>query len=231
MKKDGGRTVRPRCFGGVELLQCLQDFLTCESFGELRVHFICDTPRDCISDFIDSGGRRCSVNFLKISYNSGCDTFLTFTPYTILVPKPQNGILLPPFRSTGMKKFRIFVTFLIQMDFATLSPNGLLTIQKVIYFLSKLINFSPSIALLINSCNGVKNSSFLSYFLWNIAYYILILACQCTCTILEIKSNPFMSGRESTRVPCRLYHIMAILPFDPHSFEMEMTFTSMGWRR
>ena len=103
MKEDRGHTVRPRCFGGVELLKCLQDFLTCESFGELRVHFIRDMPRDCISDFIDSDGRRCSVDFLKIGYSSVCDTFLTFTPYTILIPKPQNGILLPSLRSTGEK--------------------------------------------------------------------------------------------------------------------------------
>ena len=128
MKEDRGHIVRPRCFDGVELLKCLQDFLTCESFGELRVHFICDTPRDCISDFIDFDGRRCSIDFLKISYGSGCDTFLIFTSNTLLIPKPQNGILLPPLRSTGVKKFCISVTFLIPMDFATLSPNDLLTV-------------------------------------------------------------------------------------------------------
>ena len=161
MKKDRGHTVGHGCFSGVELLQCLQDFLSCERFGEFSVHFIYDTLRNCICDFIDSGGRRCSVDFLKIGYSSGCDTFLTFTLYTILVPKPQNGILLPPLRSMGVKKFRISVTFLIPMDFATLSPNGLLTVQKVIYFLSKLINFSSSAALPINICNGVKSFSFL----------------------------------------------------------------------
>ena len=177
MKKDHGHIVRTGCFSGVELLQCLQDFLSCERFGEFSVHFICDTPRNCISDFIDSSGKGCSVDFLKIGYCSGCNTFLVFTPDTILIPKPKDGILFPPFRSTGMEKFRISVSFLIPMDFATLPLDGLLTIQKVIYFISKLINFCPSIALLINSCNGVKSSSFLRNFFWNVAYYIMILAC------------------------------------------------------
>ena len=196
MKKDRGHIVGHGCFGGVELLQCLHDFLSCESFDELCVHFFCDTPRDCISNFIDPSGRGGSVDFLKIRYCSGCDSFLAFTPNTILVPKPQNGILFPPFRSTGMEKFSVSVTFLIPMNLAALSPNGLLTVQKVIYFLSKLINFCPFISLLVFSGNGVKSSSFLRNFFWYIAYYSLIPACQSTCASLEIRCNPFRSDKE-----------------------------------
>ena len=219
------------CFSGVELLQCFHDFLSCESFGELCVHIFYDTPRDCTNDFIDPGGRGGSIYFLKIGYCSGCDTFLAFTPYTIIIPKPQNGILFPFFRSTGMENFSVSVTFPIPMNLAALLPNGLLTIQKVIYFLSKLINLCPSITLLIFNGNGIKSSSFLCNFLWYIAYYILIPTCQCTCTSLEIRSNPFKSGKESAQVPCSLNHFITILPFDPHGLKMETAFTFTSWRR
>lgn len=125
---------------------------------------------------------------------------------------PQNGILFPPFRGTGMEKFCISVTFLIPMNSATLSPDGLLTVQKVIYFLSNLI----------------KSSSFLHNFFWNVAYNILIPACQCTCTSLKIRSNPFQSNEKSSRVPCSLNHFTAILPFDPVGLKMKTTIAFMG---
>ena len=104
MKKDCGHTIWPRCFVRVELLQSFQDLLFCESFGELNVHIFCDTPRDCTYDFIDPGGGRGGINFLEIRNSSISYTLLTITPQPIIIPKPQNGILFPPFRSTGMEK-------------------------------------------------------------------------------------------------------------------------------
>ena len=178
MKKDRGHTIWLECFVGVELLQCFQDFLSCESFGEFYVHIFYDTPRNCTYDFIDPGGGRGGINFLKVRNSSSSDTFLTFTPNPIIIPKPQNGILFPPFRSTGMEKLSVSITIPIPMNFAELSPNGLLTVQKIIYFIPKLINLCPSVSLLIKTGNGIKNSSFLRNFLWYIAYYILISTCQ-----------------------------------------------------
>ena len=168
MKKDCGHTIWPRCFVGVELLQSFQDLLFCESFGELNVHIFCDTPRDCTYDFIDPGGGRGGINFLEIRNSSISYTLLTITPQPIIVPKPQNGILFPPFRSMGMEKFSISVTIPIPMNLAALSPNGFLTVQKIIYFPPKLINLCPPDSKLIGTGNGIKSSSFLYYFLWNI---------------------------------------------------------------
>lgn len=116
MKKDCGHAVRPRCFGGVELLECHSDFLSCESLGELCVHLFCDTPRYCTSDFIDLGGVGGGVYFLRIRCCSGYDTFLAFIPYTIIIPKLQNGILFPPFRSSGVEKFSVSVTLPVPME-------------------------------------------------------------------------------------------------------------------
>ena len=103
-----------------------------------------------MGDFTDSTWGGSGVNLLKVRYCNSYDAVLILTPNTIIIPKPQNGVFFPSFRGTGMEKLCVLVPFPIPMSLATLSPNDLFTIQQIINFPSKLVNFSPLIASVIN---------------------------------------------------------------------------------
>ena len=86
MIKDGRYTIKPGCFGGVMLLKCFGDFVSCENLGELSVHLLHDTSRNCISDLINTRGEGGGVYILKKGYCSGSNAFLALAQFAIIIP-------------------------------------------------------------------------------------------------------------------------------------------------
>ena len=160
MKKDCGHTVRPRCFGGVKLLKCFSDFVSCENLGELNIHLLRDTSRNCINNLINTHGEGGGVYILEIGYYSGCNAFLVVTLFAIIIPQLQYSVF-PPFQRLGMDKFCVSIPFSIPMNLATLPPYGLLTVQEIINLISEMVNIYPSRTLLVIHSKGVESSSFL----------------------------------------------------------------------
>ena len=119
-----------------------------------------------------------------------------------------------------MEKLCVSVPFLIPMCFATLSPNDLFTIQKIINFPSKLVNFSPIVAPVSNGKSSKSSFLFLN-FLWNIAHHILIPTRKSISTSLKVGGNPFRSGGKGARAPSNINDSLAIIPFSPYSLKME----------
>ena len=70
----------------MKLLKCFGDFVSCENLGELGIHLLRDMSRNNISDLINTCGEGGGIYVLKIGYCSGCNTFLTLTPFTIIIP-------------------------------------------------------------------------------------------------------------------------------------------------
>ena len=130
-----------------------------------------------------------------------------------------------------METFCVSVPLPILMDLAALTPYGLLTIKEIINFLSELVNFCPSSALMVIHSKGVESSSFLLNLLWNIAHHILIPVGKGNCASFKIGCYPFRRGRKGTWVPSSFNDFTRIFPFDPHDFKMETMFAFMGWRR
>ena len=97
-----------------------------------------------------------------------------------------------------MEKFCVSVPLPILMDLAALTPYGLLTIKEIINFLSELVNFCPSSALMVIHSKGVESSSFLLNLLWNIAHHILIPVGKGNCASFKIGCYPFRRGRKGT---------------------------------
>ena len=62
------------------------DFVSCGNLGELGVHLLCDMSRNNISDLINTRKVGGGIYVLKIGYCNGCNTFLTLTPFTIIIP-------------------------------------------------------------------------------------------------------------------------------------------------
>ena len=104
MKKDCRHTIWPRRFGWVKLLKCCSDFISCKDLSKLSIHVLSDTSRQCINNLTNSTWRGSGINLFKIRYCCSNNTFLTLTPKAIIIPNPQDGVLFPSFKSTGMKK-------------------------------------------------------------------------------------------------------------------------------
>ena len=86
MKKDCRHTIRSGCFGWMELLKCIGDFVSPKDLGKLNIHIIRNTPRQSTSDLTDSTWGGSGVNLLKVRYCNGYNAVLTLTPITIIIP-------------------------------------------------------------------------------------------------------------------------------------------------
>ena len=103
-----------------------------------------------MGDFTDSTWGGSGVNLLKVRYCKAMMLSLFSHQTPLSFQSPKMVFFFPSFRGTGMEKLCVLVPFPIPMSLATLSPNDLFTIQQIINLPSKLVNFSPLIASVIN---------------------------------------------------------------------------------
>ena len=112
----------------MDLLQHFNYLISSESLSELCVHIFRNTSRDRANDFINSAGVGGGVDFLKVSHNSGCNVFFSFTPLAIIILEPQNSVLFPPFRRSNMEEFGVLVHVFVLVNLVALVPHGFFTI-------------------------------------------------------------------------------------------------------
>ena len=181
MEKNSRHIVRSWGFYRVNLLQSLENLISCEGLGELWVHVLCHASGDRANDFNYSSGLSGDVDFLKISHSSGYNISFAFTPLTNIILEPKDSVLFyfilfyfPSVRRPSMEEFGVFVSLSVLVHLAVLMPHSFFIVKKIIDFLLELIDLCPQVSFLISGSKNIEQFPFLLNFLWDVAHYSLI---------------------------------------------------------